>query len=166
MLLPAPIADGCWQSSQLDESLVDTFAKHKRQIHALDLPTPNQFLDHLGKRKVIPHRKLVPDRSPLANILSAYEKYLREERGLVPRTIRDHQFYVRKFLMKRFRKEPLVLKEIKAPYISDFVLRHCRGLSIGRARWMTTAFRSFFRFLFQRGSLGTDLAASVLGVAY
>src|SRR4030095_4502042 len=92
--------------------------------------------------------------------------YLRQERGLVPRTICEYQFYARKFLVKRFGKERLALKEIKASDISDFVLRHCPGLSVKRAQLMTTAFRSFFRFLFQRGSLNTDLATSVLGVAH
>ena len=151
---------------QLDERLVEAFAKYKRRTHPLDLPTLRQFVDHLRKRDVIPHRALIPDRSPLTDIVSAYEQYLQQERGLVPRTIRDHQFYVRKFLVERFGKEPLVLEEIQAPDISGFILRHCRGLSIGRARWIMTALRSFFRFLFQNGSLSSDLAASVLGVAH
>jgi len=153
-------------TSQLDESLVSAFVKQKGRVHALDLPTLRQFIDHLRKREVIPHCKVVPERSPLADILRAYEQYLRQERGLVPRTIRDHLFYVRKFLVERFGKEPLVLEEIQAPDISGFILRHCRGLSIGRARWVITALRSFFRFLFQNGSLRSDLAASVLGVAH
>ena len=152
--------------SQLDERLVEAFAKNKRRTHPLDLPTLRQFVDHLRKRDVIPHRELIPDRSPLTDILSAYEQYLHQERGLVPRTIRDHQFYVRKFLVERFGKKPLVLEEIQAPDISGFILRHCRGLSIGRARWVITALRCFFRFLFQNGSLSSDLAASVLGVAH
>jgi len=151
---------------QLDESLVDAFAKHKRQIHALDLPTLHQFVDHLRKRNVIPRRKLVPDRSPLANILGAYEQHLRQERGLVPRTICDYQSYARRFLVKRFGKKPLVLKKIKVSDISAFILRHCPGLSLKRAQMMTTAFRSFFRFLFQQGRIVTDLAGSVLGVAH
>jgi len=62
--------------SQLDESLVDAFAKQKWRIHALDLPTLRQFVDHLRKCNVIPCRKLAPDKSPLAKILGAYERYL------------------------------------------------------------------------------------------
>ena len=33
--------------SQLDERLVEAFAKHKRRTHLLDLPTFHQFVDHL-----------------------------------------------------------------------------------------------------------------------
>ena len=151
--------------AHIDERLVDAFVRHKRRMRRADLGTLRQFLDHLRKRDVIPPRKLVPDQSPLAGILNAYEQYLRSERGLVPRTIRDHQFYVRRFLVERFGKKPPVLTEIQVRDISDFIVRHCRGLSIGRARWVPTALRSFFRFLFQKGELAADLAASVPAVA-
>ena len=138
--------------SQLDESLVSAFVKQKGRVHALDRPTLRQFIDHLRKREVVPHRKVVPERSPLADILRAYEQYLRQERGLVPRTIRDHLFYVRKFLVKRFGKKPLVLKEIQVPDISDFIVRHCRGLSIGRARWCRRPCGLSSDFCFRRGA--------------
>jgi integrase len=129
-----------------------------------DLTTLQQFIDHLRKLDVVPHRKLVPDRSPLAEILSAYGQYLRSERGLISGTIREYQSYARMFLVERFRRSSLVLRAIKASDISHFVLRHCRNLSIKRAQLMTTAFRSFFRFLFQKGKIETDLAASIPGV--
>ncbi len=112
--------------SQLDEHLVEVFAKHKRRMHRADLTTLQQFVDHLRKLDVIPHRKLVPEQSRLADILNAYGQYLRSERGLIPGTIREYQFYARKFLVERFQRSPLVLKAVKARDIFDFVLRHCR----------------------------------------
>jgi integrase/recombinase XerD len=39
-------------------------------------------------------------------------------------------------------------------------------MAVKRAQLMTTAFRSFFRYLFQKGQLRVDLAASVPTVAY
>jgi len=48
---------------------------------------------------------------------------------------------------------------------SAFILRHAQTMSCRRAQLMTTAFRSFFRFLFQKGELQVDLAASVPRVA-
>ncbi|PYX86729.1 MAG: integrase, partial [Acidobacteria bacterium] len=105
------------------------------------------------------------DRSPLAHILNRYETHLRTERGLVAHTILEYQSFVRKFLLKRFRGQPLLLKAVKASDISDFVLRHTGGMSVKSAQLMTTAFRSFFRFLFHKGELQTDLAGSVPTVA-
>src|SRR5271166_1474131 len=127
--------------AHIDERLVDALVRHRRRMRRADLGTLQQFLDHLRRRDVIPPRKLVPDQSPLAGILNAYEQYLRSERGLVSSTILGYQSYARKFLVERFRKEPLVLKEIKASDVSDFVLRHCRRLSVKRAQLLTTAFR-------------------------
>lgn len=152
--------------SQLDEHVTDTFAKYKRRLHRdeLNLTTLQQFIDHLRKLNIIPHLKQAPDSSPLTEILNAYGQYLRSERGLIPGTIRDYQSYAQKFLIERYRGKPLVLKTLKASDISNFVLRHCRNISIKRAQVMTTAFRSFFRYLFQKGDIGTNLAASVPGV--
>src|SRR5262249_3324454 len=121
--------------------------------------------DHLRKLAAAPGRKAVRDKSPLANILSRYETYLRSERGLVPVTILNYQAFVRKFLLERFREGPFRLREIKPSDISDFVLQHGRSMAVRRAQLMTTAFRSFFRFRFEKGEPHADVAASVPTVA-
>ncbi len=151
--------------TDLAEPLVETFLERKHRVHRGDLRTLQQFLDHLRRHKVVPARELVCDRSPLAQILNRYETHLRIERGLVAHTILEYQSFVRKFLLKRFRRRPLLLKAVKASDISDFVLCHAPGMRVKRAQVMTTAFRSFFRFLFQKGKLQADLAASVPTVA-
>jgi site-specific recombinase XerD len=130
-----------------------------------DLKTLEQFLDHLRKRDVVPARKLVCDRPPLAHILNRYEKYLRSERGLVTITILHYQSFVRRFLVECFREGPFLLREVKPSDISNFILRHGHTMAVKRAQLMTTAFRSFFRCLFQKGELQADLAASVPTVA-
>src|SRR5207249_2638588 len=105
----------------IDELLVEAFLKRKQRVHLGGLRTLQQFLDHLRKRDVITERKLVRDQSPLAEILSGFENYLRSERGLVTYTIRDQQFYARQFLAERFPKGPLLLEQMNASDISDYV---------------------------------------------
>ena len=61
--------------AHIDERLVDALVRHRRRMRRADLGTLQQFLDHLRRRDVIPPRKLVPDQSPLAGILNAYEQY-------------------------------------------------------------------------------------------
>jgi site-specific recombinase XerD len=151
--------------THVDERLVDTFVKHRKQVRRGDLKTLKQFLGHLRKCAVIPDREPVRDISPLADILSRYEKYLRSERGLVTITILHYQSFVRRFLVERFREGPFLLREVKPSDISNFVLQHAHTMAVKRAQLMTTAFRSFFRYLFQRGDLQADLAASVPTVA-
>jgi integrase/recombinase XerD len=153
-------------TSHLDEQLLEEFAKHKQRMRRGDLKTLRQFLDHLRKQGVVSDRKLVSDQSPLAGILSRYEQHLRSERRLVSSTILNYLSFARTFLVERFPEgPPFLLNELRASDISDFVLRSCRGMSVGTAQIMTTAFRSFFRFLFQKGELQANLAACVPSVA-
>jgi site-specific recombinase XerD len=149
----------------LDEPLVGTFLKRRHRVHRGDAKTLQQFLDHLRRQSVVPARNLPRDRSPLAQILNRYEMHLSTERGLVAHTIQEYQSFVRKFLRERFRGQPLLLKAVKASDISHFILRHTASMRGKRAQVMTTAFRSFFRFLFEKGELQADLAASVPTVA-
>lgn len=151
--------------TDLAEPLMEKFLERKHRVRKGDLRTLQQFLDHLRRQNVVPARNLPCDRSPLANILNRYETHLRTERGLVAHTILEYQYFVRKFLLNRFRGRPFLLKAVKASDISDFVLRHTGGMSVKSAQLMTTAFRSFFRFLFQKGELQADLAGSVPTVA-
>jgi site-specific recombinase XerD len=148
-----------------DERLIGAFVTTKRRVRRGDSRTLQQFLDYLRKTGMVPNRKLVSDKSPLAAILSRYEKHLRSERGLVTATIISYQPFIRKFLVERFREQRFSLKKLKPPDISDFVLRHGQCMSVRTAQLMTSAFRSFFRFLFQNGKLQADLAASVPTVA-
>ncbi len=151
--------------TNLDERRVQAFLKHKQRTRRGDPKTLKQFLDHLQKCGVVPERKLILDRSPLADILSRHEHYLRSERGLATATIRNYQSFVHKFLVERFRQGPFLFREVKPSDISAFILRCGHSMGVRRAQLMTTAFRSFFRFLFQKGELQADLAASVPTVA-
>src|SRR6266478_7904584 len=116
--------------TDLAEPLVETFLERKHRGHRGDLRTLQQFLDHLRRHKVVPSRKLVCNRSPLAQILNRYETHLRIERGLVAHTILEYQSFVRKFLLERFRRRSLLLKAVKASDISDFILCHAPGMRV------------------------------------
>jgi site-specific recombinase XerD len=151
--------------THLDERSLEAFLKHERRVRRGEPKTLQQFLDHLRKLAIVPGRKVVRDQSPVADILNRYETYLRSERGLVTVTILHYQDFVRKFLLERFQEGPFRLREVKPSDISDFVLRHAHSMAVKRAQLMTTAFRSFFRFLFQTGELQANLAASVPTVA-
>lgn len=150
--------------ANLNESWMDQLVR-RHQHRRGDPRTIEQFLDHLRKGGVVPDRRPARNRSPLADVLGRYERHLRSERGLVPVTILYYQSFVRKFLVERFREGPFHFTKVKPSDLSDFVLRNARSMSVGRAHLMTTALRSFFRYLLQRGELQADLAASVPTVA-
>jgi site-specific recombinase XerD len=152
----------------LDERLVEAFFADKQRrsrVHRGDRETVRQFLGHLRERNVVPGLKPTRDESPLAGILNRYEKHLRSERGLAAATIINYLPFARMFLVDRFEDGPFVVRQVRSSDISAFVLRHAKTMSCRRAQLMTTAFRSFFRFLFQNGELQADLAPSVPAVA-
>src|SRR5262245_22519368 len=73
--------------------------QRKRRLYRGDRETLRQFLAHLRNRDVIPGPvRPICDNSPLADILSRYEKHLRSERGLTPATAVNYLPYARKFL--------------------------------------------------------------------
>ena len=150
------------------EHLLEAFVKHRQrlqQMHGGDSKTLQQFLVHLRKQSIVSDQKLVIDQSPLAGILGRYEQYLLSERRLASATIFNYLTFARKFLVERFPDGQLLLKEMTVSDISDFVLRHGRSMGVGTAKIMTTAFRSFFRYLFQKGELQANLATCVPTVA-
>lgn len=151
----------------LDEQLVERFIKHEQAVRVGrgDLKTFKQFLEHLRSRDIIPDGPGFCDKSPLADVLRQYQEHLCSERGLVNLTVTGYKTFIQKFLVERFAKGPLLFGQLKSSDISAFVLRHAPTMSPRRAQLMTTACRSFFRFLFRNGELETDLAACVPTVA-
>jgi integrase/recombinase XerD len=154
--------------TDFDEQLAERFIAYKRRngrVHRGNRETLLQFLDHLRKRDLIPAPTPACDDSPLAAILTRYERHLRSERGLAAATVINYLPCIRKFLIERFREKPLVIREVRSSDVSDFILRHAPTMSPRRAQLVTAAFRSFFRFLFQDGELLVNLALSVPSVA-
>jgi site-specific recombinase XerD len=151
--------------TDLDERRIETFIAGRRLCRRGDRTTVRQLLGHLREHNIVPSVTPTRDESPWTAILDRYEKHLRSERGLTTATIINYLPFARKFLNHRFGEGPFLLREVRPSDISGFVLRHARSMSCRRAQLMTSAFRSFFRFLFQHGELGVDLAPSVPTVA-
>lgn len=155
--------------TRLDERQTAVFVNNrqrKHRVHRGDEETLRQFLAHLRKRGAVPTPiEPISGNSRLADILSRYETHLRSERALAPATVINYVPFARKFLVERFQKEKILLQRLQAADISAFVLRHAHTMGCRRAQLMTTAFRSFFRFLFQGGELQADLALAVPAVA-
>lgn len=152
----------------LEEKLVGAFIDDQQRAgrsvrgHA---KTACQFLEHLRKHDVVPPLRLACDDSPLVHLLGQYEKHLLMERGLTTATVINYLPFIRSFLTQRFGEGPLFLQDLVSSDSSRFILRYADSMSIGRAKLMVTALRSFFRFLLQHGQIGVDLAASVPTVA-
>ena len=153
-------------AEEVDERVVSAYLRHRRH-NGLSLdgvpPTLQDLLTHLRTAGIIPcvQREL----GPLHAMEECYARYLSEERGLAKPTLDAYLRIVRLFLSKRFGTKPIALDELTPRDSARFILRRTSRISPRRAQLVTTGLRSFFRFLYEHGTISMDLAPSVPSVA-
>ena len=151
----------------IDEQVVSEFLRYRCRkglsLHGAQ-PALRDLLRHLRDAGIIPCVR-VPESSPLDGIKECFTRYLAEERGLAQRTLESYLPLVCAFLSGHFGNGPLALDKLTPKDIFGFILRHSKRVCPKRAQIMTSALRSFFRFLYERGKIATDLAVSVPSVA-
>jgi integrase/recombinase XerD len=136
------------------------------QIRRGDAATLRQFIDLLRGQGVVPPEKILPCRlTPVERAADAFAHYLRNERALAEAAVVNYVPFVRGFLADRFGDRPVRLSGLCADDVVRFVQRQAPRLHLKRAKLLTTALRSFFRYARYRGGITCDLAAAVPTVA-
>jgi integrase/recombinase XerD len=103
--------------------------------------------------------------TPIEHCVQTFEQYLREERALARTTIINYVPFIGDFLRDRFGNRQVELSCLFAGDVVRFVQRQAPRLHLKRAKLMTTALRSFLRYVRYRGDVTLDLAAAVPIVA-
>src|ERR1017187_7115327 len=132
-----------------------------------DAAALRHLVDFLRGERVIPAEKQVPSHplTPAERCTQAYEQHLREARGLASATIVNYVPFIRSFLKDRFGDGPVTLPHLSARDVVGFVQRQAPRLHPKRAKLLTSALRSFLRYVRYRGRAKLDLAAAVPLVA-
>jgi site-specific recombinase XerD len=152
----------------LTETTIEDFISYRKAKNRLDdvgPPTFRQLLSFLRREGVSPVPASAVDDSLLSRIESSFARHLIEERGLNQNSLQNYLPTVRRFLVERFSDGKVMLKSLCPKDISAFLIRCAHTVSPGRAQTMVVVLRSFFRFLYKRGDISTDLAGSVPTVA-
>jgi integrase/recombinase XerD len=126
----------------------------------------DHLLTFLRARKVIQPEQVsnvLP--FPFERCAHAYGEYLKRDRALAKATIINYVPFILDFLKERFGTGPVDLRFLTAADVIGFVQKRARRVHVKRAKLMTTALRSFFRFARSRGQLSLDLAQAVPIVA-
>lgn len=154
----------------LDELGIQRFLRSPHNAHL----TPragtaalHRFLQMLREQGVVPPQK-EQTLSEQQRLIKYYERYLLEERGLVPATVAYNARFAGQFvsaLHAKFGKPRLNFSQLRGENITDFVRRQSHKLSPGRAQLLCTGLRSFLRFLLHQGKIRTDLTGCVPTVA-
>jgi site-specific recombinase XerD len=120
------------------------------------------FLDHLRRAGVVDAKKALRSSSSFGEVLQRdFVDHLRAERRLAASTVKRYVSFARLLLVESRSSNRAGLRKLAAAGVTDFVLRHARDGGPGTAQNMTTALRSFLRFLYVRGETRSDLAACV-----
>lgn len=154
--------------NEINENVINEFFKersHVGHIRRGDSATLNALLKYLRNSGIVSKKidKIVYD--DIQKIIHNFTLYLTNERGLAPPTLHNYLPIILKFLKEHFGEDPVVLHEITLPDVSRFILRYSRLWIPKRSKLMTTALRSFFRYLRFCGDITTDLAEAVPSVA-
>jgi len=152
----------------LDERLIARFFGCRRgydPARAGDAAAVRILVELLRDQHVLPEPQQAGGGSTQHATENSFERYLMQERCLSQATLRNTLPFVRRFLADRFGTGPVSLADIRPLDITHFVLRYARALSPSRAKLLVGALRSYFRFLFLRGEIATNLGAAVPTVA-
>ena len=119
------------------------------------------LLDYL-RREAGVLAPMLPQASPIDDLLHPYEEYLRHTCGLAENSLHVYVPFIRAFLRDRVsRARGGAVAPFDATTIRSFLLDHAHNRSSEYGRLLVTALRSFCRFLFVHGDLPTDLSPSV-----
>jgi integrase/recombinase XerD len=137
-----------------------------RAATAGDSPALDHLMAFLRSGRVIPEKRSPkPPSTPVERCAQTYERYLRQDRVLAKATIVNYVPFIADFLKDRFGCGPVKLSSLRAADVVRFVQSRARRLHVKRAKLMTTALRSFFRYARLRGDVTLDLATVVPIVA-
>ncbi|GAB7549710.1 site-specific integrase [Cupriavidus sp. 8B] len=140
-------------------------ARHVRPYLG-DRAALSHLIDFMRSEGVIPVEKTATRRVPPAEICAqAYAEYLRDAQALATATVINYVPFVRDFLHHCFGNGTANLSRLRAVDVVGFVQLHAPRLHLRRAKLMTTALRSFLRYVRYRGDVTLDLAAAVPVVA-
>ena len=136
----------------------------RRHLTRCDVSALMRLLRLLVRERIVPE----PPRSeatPAELLQAEFCRYLQQERALAPRTQVLYLTFVSEFLKGRFGSGSVDLSFLCAADVTGFVRRRAATIKSKRVQIMTTALRSFLRFVRYRGDIDKDLAACVPAVA-
>ena len=149
--------------TDLNECLVEQYLRHRakgRSIQAGDRAAFKRLLSVLREAGTIALAAL-PPLTPHEQIFEAFSSYLRQARGLAPKSIVRHLPVIRLFLREVCPGGAGDLGRISRESVTRYVERHAGDWSAGTGMAMCWALRAFLRYLHCKGLNQLALAGCV-----
>lgn len=123
------------------------------------------LLAYLRGLGVAPIPKATTPQTLAERLLERYRRYLVEERGLAPGTVRGYLHVAPLFLDTRPAVPGLGLEELTASEVIEFVTAECRHRATGSVRYVVTGLRALLRYCYLEGMIARPLTEAVPRVA-
>lgn len=139
--------------TDLDEQVAERYLKYragKQCIEPGDRAALKRLLSVLREAGMIAPAPLPPI-TPEDQIFEGFSDYLRQERGLAPRSIIRHLPFIRRFLREVCSAGTSDLGKIRQEDVTRYIARHARDRSAGSGKAMCWSLRAFLRYLHHRG---------------
>lgn len=124
-----------------------------------------RLLNLLRQQGVITNQEVQTEATEVEQLAEEFVLFLRQERALAAATVVNYSAFALQFLTERFGAGQVQLSDLCATDVVAFVQRQAVCLHLKRAKLMTSALRSFLRFVRYRSDIAVDLAAAVPAVA-
>lgn len=133
---------------------------HQPSVGVLD-----SVFGYLERSSVIAPELPSPPSTPVEVLVEQFRHYLRVERGVVPETVAMYTRVATTFLAWQQDHGQDDVAELTAEHVVAFVTKVCPTYTVGWARQVLTAVRSFLRFAHLEGLMPVSLAGAVPSVA-
>lgn len=147
-----------------ENRLQDFVLRRGPQTKRREASTIRELFRHLRETGRVDQPQSIRIDSPIDEIVSTYERFLINERGLSHRTVRGYRAVAHGFLSEQFGNNKPTLETLVIQDVHQFILRHSQQRSYAHARYLRNALRSFLLYLYQSGETSVDLASGVLRV--
>jgi site-specific recombinase XerD len=147
----------------LTERRAADFLEARRAEGYADLLSPKAMvplLDHLRRLGVLPP-PVPATPTAVEEFLECYRWFLVAERGLAAPTVTSYVHVARLFVDQRPGPGQLDFGRLTGAEVIEFVVRECRGRSVGSTAYVVCGLRAFLRFLHAAGHIGEELASAV-----
>jgi site-specific recombinase XerD len=151
--------------TDLDEDRVGEFLSTRRDDGRRGLRRSlRHLLEWLRASGSIPAAPAASAGVSTPTVLTRYAVHLRQERALAETTVTAYLQVARELVVERLDDGAAASSSLRPNAVHEFLLARVRRLSHKRAQYVSTALRSFLRFLFVRGETATDLSLAVATV--
>ena len=117
-----------------------------------------RYLEGLGVLACAP---VAAPETPHEELVAAFCRFLRDERGLAAFTVGRYAYWVRQFMASGTP----VGAGLRPAHVQDYLLRRTKELSVPAAKQLVSALRALLRFLAASGIVEAGLPGAVPGVA-